>query len=187
MKFIRLVDSQYPFDLAAVLATRHAIFPVEAKYIDFAELGFAIIDEGIRPTCDEGTHRVEDGDVICVNGTWTQTYIVEALPQEEIDSALEQQQVLQYQHGKSVVELLLNQAAQQRDYDTIQSAVVRAAYPGPYQEEGMAYGAWMDACWQSFYALTSAAQVPGREFPSDEEIIAAMPELVLPATPVTGK
>lgn len=185
MKFIRLADQQCPFDLAEVLATRpNAIFPAEAKYIDFAELGFAVVVDGARPEIDETTQQLELGPVECQNDVWTQTFTAVARPQEQIDLALEQQKLQQYQHGKSVVELFLNRAAQEREYDTIQSAALRAAFPGPYQEEGIAFGVWMDLCWRNFYALTASAQAAGQAFPSDEDIITSMVPLVLPAPPV---
>jgi hypothetical protein len=85
MKFIRLEDRQYPFDLAAVLATRpNAIFPALASLIDFAELGFAVVEDDAHPTCDEDTHQVVEGYVVLRDGVWTQTFDVAPLPAEEV-------------------------------------------------------------------------------------------------------
>jgi hypothetical protein len=87
MKFIRLEDRQYPLDLAAVLATRpNAIFPALASLIDFAELGFAVVEDDARPACDEDTHQVVDGHVVLRDGVWTQTFDIVPLPADEVEA-----------------------------------------------------------------------------------------------------
>lgn len=181
MRLINLSDNSEVLSLAEVLARFPCkIFPAEASLISFDELGFAPVVEGIQPSVDEAEQRVALGAVELQNDEWVQTYFAVDLPAEEIAAARQQKRLQQYQAGKAVVELMLNQRAQERDYDTIHAAVIRAAYPGPYQQEGMAYGVWMDTCWQSFFALTAAAEGAGRPFPNDEEILAAMAVLTLP-------
>jgi hypothetical protein len=183
MPYINLSAPTEVLSLAAVMARFPCnMFPSDSAYIDFASLGFAAVVDGVRPEIDEMTQQLQLGPIECQDGVWTQTYAVQALPQEQIDLARQQQRLREYQQGKAVVELHLNQAAQERDYDTIHAAVIRAAYPGPYQQEGIAYGVWMDACWQNFFALTAAAEAAGQVFPSDDEILAAMDELNLPSS-----
>jgi hypothetical protein len=93
MKFMRLEDRQYPFDLAAVLATRpNAIFPALASLIDFSELGFAVIEEDVRPACDEDTHQVVEGVVVFRDGVWTQTFDLVPLPADEVAARQEAEQ-----------------------------------------------------------------------------------------------
>jgi hypothetical protein len=182
MRLINLSNSAEVLNLADVLARfPEKIFPAEASLIDLDDLGFAIVDEGTVPGVNESEQRVSPGAVELQDHRWVQTYVVTDLPPEEIEQARQELRVQQYQHGKAVVELLLNQKAQERDYDTIQAAVIRSAYPGPYRQEGAAYGVWMDSCWQAFYALTSDTQLP---FPTDQQILDALPLLELPAAPV---
>lgn len=46
----------------------------------------------------------------------------------------------------------MNMVAMQYGYDDIKSAALRSAYVGPYQNVGIAFAQWMDACWESYYA-----------------------------------
>lgn len=85
---MRLINLTAPHQIATldmVLAQFPGrIFPSEAWRIDFAKMGYAVINEGVRPTCDEDTHEVLDGDVELIDGTWTQTFYVVPLPDDEV-------------------------------------------------------------------------------------------------------
>lgn len=76
----------------------------------------------------------------------------------------------------------LDQQAQAHGYDGIQSAALRAALPNsPFHLEGVAYGEWMDAVWSRCYAIQAEVAAGERPVPTAENLIAELPELVLPA------
>ena len=50
----------------------------------------------------------------------------------------------------------------------------------PFQPEGIAFGAWMDACNAKGYAIMSACLGGLRAIPTAPELIAEMPEMVWP-------
>lgn len=76
----------------------------------------------------------------------------------------------------------LDQQAQAHGYDGIQSAALRAALPSsPFHLEGVAYGEWMDAVWSRCYAIQAEVAAGERPVPTAENLIAELPELVLPA------
>jgi len=74
----------------------------------------------------------------------------------------------------------LNAAAKARSYDSIHTAALRAGFPGPFHDEGVAFATWMDAYNASGYQLM--AQITAGEIvpPTIDEYIAMLPELVLP-------
>lgn len=78
-----------------------------------------------------------------------------------------------------VVELL-DSAAQARGYDDIKSAALRAAYPGPYHAEGLAFATWMDAVYEKCYAVLAQFNAGEIDEPSEDELAAMLPALSLP-------
>lgn len=75
----------------------------------------------------------------------------------------------------------LNAAARTRRYDSIHTAALRAAYPGPWQAEGLAFAQWMDACNVAGYTLLAEVEAGTRPAPATvDAYIAELPELVLP-------
>lgn len=84
-------------------------------------------------------------------------------------------------HMTDAVQRHMDGVAAERNYDGIQSAALRAALPNsPFHAEGVAYGEWMDACWSHCYQVQADVEAGAREQPSTEELIAELPELVLP-------
>lgn len=80
-----------------------------------------------------------------------------------------------------VVQHYMDSVARQRNYDGIHSAALRAALPkSPFHAEGVAYGEWMDACWSYCYQVQAAVEAGTREQPTTDQLIAELPELVLP-------
>jgi len=74
----------------------------------------------------------------------------------------------------------LNKAAGTRRYDSIHTAALRAGYPGPFHDEGLAYATWMDAVNAKCYDVLAqflAGQIPE---PTPDELIAMLPPLILP-------
>ncbi|MNL32397.1 hypothetical protein D3C87_1542450 [compost metagenome] len=81
-----------------------------------------------------------------------------------------------------VVDAHLNAAARAHGYDSILSAALRAALPAsPFHAQGLAFGHWMDAVYAKCYEVLG--QVQGEEIaePNQEELIAMLPVLMLPA------
>lgn len=75
----------------------------------------------------------------------------------------------------------LNSKARERNYDSIHTASLRAAYPGPWHDEGVAYATWMDDCNAAGYAILAAVNAGTSPAPATvEDYVAMLPELVLP-------
>jgi hypothetical protein len=181
MRFINSTDPQGPVSLADVLAQFQGIcLPPEASLIDFEALGFAQIDEGTAPIYDEATQSMAPGPVSLIDGTWTQTYVVTELSSDakaaNVAAALDRA----FNSVQDAVQSFMNIKAAERRYDSIQSAALRAGYPGPYHDEGVAYGTWMDACWSHCYAVMADVQASSRPVPSSDQMIAELPALALP-------
>lgn len=75
----------------------------------------------------------------------------------------------------------LNAKARERNYDSIHTASLRAAYPGPWHDEGVAYATWMDDCNAAGYAILASVNAGTSPAPvTVEDYVAMLPELVLP-------
>lgn len=74
----------------------------------------------------------------------------------------------------------LDAAAAARGYDNILSACSYAAAPNNYQTEGQAFLAWRAACWDKCYQILTAVQAGTRAIPTEAELLAELPVLVLP-------
>lgn len=74
----------------------------------------------------------------------------------------------------------LNAAARLRRYDSIHTAALRAGYPGPFHDEGVAYAVWMDACNATGYQLLAEIEAGTRAPLSVDDFIALLPALELP-------
>lgn len=75
----------------------------------------------------------------------------------------------------------LDKKAQERGYDTIHTAALRAALVNsPFHAEGVAYGDWMDACNAQGYSILAQVQAGTIPLPTEDAFIAMMPTLVLP-------
>ncbi len=93
----------------------------------------------------------------------------------------------------TAVQRHLNTKAKERRYGTEQTepivaACSYAAYANPYQAEGQAYLSWRGACWSKVYVIETSA-LAGQKYkatwanvvPTEAELIAELPALVLPA------
>lgn len=76
-----------------------------------------------------------------------------------------------------LVQSHLDAAAQDQGYDNIRSAALRAAYPGPFHDEGVKYATWMDACWAHCFKVLADMQAGTRAIPTEDELIAELPPL----------
>lgn len=112
--------------------------------------------------------------------------VLEVLTEAQFNAALlaehAARKAIMLRQMTAAVQHHMDGVAGQRNYDGIQSAALRAALPNsPFHAEGVAYGEWMDACWSYCYQVQADVESGAREQPSTEELIAELPELVLPA------
>lgn len=78
----------------------------------------------------------------------------------------------------------LDTVANQRRYDSRFTCSLRAGFPGPFQEEGQVFAAWMDACNMAAYQLMAEVKAGSRSVPTEAELIAAMPVIEWPPSPI---
>lgn len=78
------------------------------------------------------------------------------------------------------VQAHLDAAAQADGWNSIYTASLRSAFPGPWQAKGIAYASWMDACWDVCFQVQEAVAAGTRPVPTDADLIAELPGLVLP-------
>ena len=81
---------------------------------------------------------------------------------------------------ESALDTHLDSVAKAYRYDDRKSFALRAAYPGPYQAEGLAFAQWMDDCNVQAYSLLQSVTAGETPKPTIEEMIAALPRFVLP-------
>ena len=76
----------------------------------------------------------------------------------------------------------MDAAAKALGYDDIKSAVTYAEEPSvpKFQQEGQAFRAWRSQCWAAGYVVLSQVEAGQRPVPTAAELIAELPELVLP-------
>ena len=74
----------------------------------------------------------------------------------------------------------LDAQAQTRRYDNVKSAALRAGYPGPFHDEGVAAATWMDTCFALGYTILAEVQAGTRPMPTEAELIALLPPMVWP-------
>lgn len=78
------------------------------------------------------------------------------------------------------VEKRLNDAARTKGYDSIVTAALRAGYPGPFHDEGVAFATWMDTTYAACYQLLAQVQAGAITEPNEAELLAMLPALELP-------
>ncbi|MBJ2155257.1 hypothetical protein [Variovorax sp. IB41] len=78
------------------------------------------------------------------------------------------------------VDAHLNVAARARGYDSIITAALRAGYPGPFHDEGMAFAIWMDSVYAKCYELLAQVQAGEIAEPTAEQLIVMLPAPGLP-------
>lgn len=74
----------------------------------------------------------------------------------------------------------LNAAAGARRYDSIHTAALRAGYPGPFHDEGLAFAQWMDAVNAKCYEVLAQFEAGEIAEPNWEELLTMLPVLQLP-------
>lgn len=88
---------------------------------------------------------------------------------------------------ESLVDVLnahLNAVAGERRYDNRFTCSLRAGFAGPFQAEGVAFAAWMDQCNLVGYTIMAEVKAGQRAAPTPAELIAAMPIIEWPPSPI---
>jgi hypothetical protein len=97
-----------------------------------------------------------------------------------IDPSPEEIEAAKIKSAEGAVQKMLDAQAKNRGYDNIINASLRAGYPGPFHNEGVAFANWMDACWAKCYEILAAVKTGTRAEPTIDDLLAEMPALVLP-------
>lgn len=84
----------------------------------------------------------------------------------------------------ALVQEHMDRAARALRYDSIANAITYAEEPAvpKFQAEGRAFRAWRSLVWAKCYEILDQVLAGDRQVPSDEELVAQLPALVLPAT-----
>ena len=115
---------------------------------------------------------------------------VEGVTQQALDAALsayDHEAFLSAAIEQRLVAVLnnhLNAVAAQRRYDDRFTCALRAGFAGPFQPEGQAFAAFMDECNMVGYTMMKRAKAGEIPTPTDAELIAAMPPMVWPPSPI---
>lgn len=134
----------------------------------------------VMPVFDPITHTcIRDG---CekVNNVWQYKWLLEAVSSEQSEANLRAYKAILLDTYVVAITEHLDSIAQTRNYDNRITCSVRAAYPGPYQAEGIAFGSWMDTCNAAGYQMLADYQAGLISQPTVEELIAGLPEMVWP-------
>ena len=83
----------------------------------------------------------------------------------------------------NAVQRVLDSKAQELNYDSCLSvcSYIDTGVP-KFDDEGRAFRAWRSAVWAKGYEILAQVQEGKREIPSEEELIAELPELVIEYT-----
>lgn len=85
------------------------------------------------------------------------------------------------------VDGMLQEGAARKRYSSIQSAALRAGYPGPFHDEGVTYATWMDSVYNDCYTLLAAVKSGTQPYPqSTDELLALLPQCPIAPDPVGG-
>lgn len=82
----------------------------------------------------------------------------------------------------AIVQRHMDDAARALRYDDIATACTYADEPAvpKFQAEGQVFRAWRSEVWATCYAILDDVNAGLRDIPTDEELLAELPELVLP-------
>lgn len=109
-------------------------------------------------------------------------------PVPEVIAETPEQTIARYE---AALDAHLDATARMHRYDNRFTFALRAAYPGPWHDDGVAFASWMDACNAQAYTLLQSVMAGEAEMPEIADFLAAfqpfdLPEAVVPVeeTPV---
>lgn len=117
--------------------------------------------------CNENNAYIED------SGDYYEVVVIPESTQEEIEQQIQAQLTNTVQH-------FLDAKAQELNYDNCLSV---CSYidtgVAKFDAEGRAFRAWRSAVWAKGYEILAQVQVGERAIPTEEELLAELPELVI--------
>lgn len=121
---------------------------------------------------DPELETLEPGNIVLRDGQWVQTYTARPLIIHE-DKRLE----ILIQRFERALDNHFDSIAQQRRYMNRITCIARAGYPGPFRDECIRFGVWMDSCNAQAYALLQDV-LSGKSPPpaTVEEFTSSLPE-----------
>lgn len=170
MDYINSVTLQIK-TLREVCAEAGASIPAGQVYGDW----FPILPSA-PPVAGDG-QIVEPSAPVKKAGKWYMGWSVREMTPAE----LEQRNAQTIAEYTAFLEGKFDAAAISKRYDNRLTCALRAAYPGPFQAEGAAFGSWMDECNAIAYALLLKVMAGEAEAPTTEQLWAMMPEIVWPS------
>lgn len=98
-------------------------------------------------------------------------------PVPEVIAETPEQTIARYE---AALDAHLDATARMHRYDNRFTFALRAAYPGPWHADGVAFASWMDACNAQAYALLQSVMLGEAQMPSIADFLAAFPPFALP-------
>ena len=129
-----------------------------------------------NPPASSPTTIVSASDPVKVNDSWVYGWSVRDKTEEELSTDSDRL-VAAY---TTFLEGRYDEVAAQRKYDNRLTCALRAAYPGPFQAEGIEFGSWMDTCNMLAYSIMSLVISGEIEMPTQSELWEQMPILEWP-------
>lgn len=83
----------------------------------------------------------------------------------------------QYKNFLEKIEDYYDKKAQEKNYNNRFTCALRASYAGPFQQEGIFFGSWMDNCNKICYDILKDVKAGNRDIPSFEEVISEFPSM----------
>ena len=122
--------------------------------------------------CNENDAYIEEREAI-ESVRQFQIVAISELTQEEIEAKIQKQLTDAIQH-------VLDIKAQELNYDSCLS-VCSYVDTGvlKFDDEGRAFRAWRSAVWAKGYEILAEVQAGEREMPTEDELLALLPELVI--------
>lgn len=121
--------------------------------------GFSILEVESLPTgFSANAYKVVDDALVPIEADATKLA-------EEAAARLKERQLL-ILNGMTE---LFDATARQKNYDNRITCALRAGYPGPFHDEGVAFATWMDTCNALAYTMLAEVQSGVREMPTTVE------------------
>lgn len=118
-------------------------------------------------------------------GRWDSVkWIVETAKGDPVDTTVTPKETpVAAKEYVSAIQQYMDSAAQASGYDSMQTAVTYAEEPvvPKFQLEGLAFRAWRSLVWDYAYEQLAQVEAGLKEQPTIEDVILALPKLVLPA------
>jgi len=134
---------------------------------------YSIVDA--RPSYDPELEVCAPTGIVKAGEKWTREYSV--TPRSLTPDEYKQVMLRRYDEALTAH---LDATAQSKRYADRITCAVRAGFPGPFQQEGIAFAQWMDSCNALGYQIMDEVQSGSRPLPSIEEFVGMMPPMDWP-------